>query len=94
MVNLKALNLPRKMTEEDLSELFKRYGKVNSCSLVLDKVKGTSKGFGFLTMANLDEAEVAVAELHDKRISGNKIRVKLSGGEEVEGVEENAGDQE
>ena len=38
------LNLSRNTTQEQLSALFEKYGKVAACDLVLNKDKGTSKG--------------------------------------------------
>jgi RNA recognition motif-containing protein len=72
-----ALNLPRNITNDELSELFKTYGKVESCQLVMNKDKGTSKGFGFVEMEDIAAAE-AIKNLHGKKIGENKIRVKAS----------------
>ncbi len=43
-------NLARSTTEEELRALFEKCGKVQSCTLVLDKKSGLSKGFGFVEM--------------------------------------------
>ena len=47
-MKLTALNLPRDLEEQDLADLFKPYGNVISCNLVLNKDTGKSKGFGFV----------------------------------------------
>lgn len=73
-----ALNLPRDLAKEDLMGLFKKYGKIESCDLVVDKEKGTSKGFGFISMADETEANAAIAGLHGRKMGKNKIRVKAS----------------
>ena len=49
-MKLTALNLPRDLEEQDLADLFKPYGNVISCNLVLNKDTGKSKGFGFVEM--------------------------------------------
>ncbi|MFT4718429.1 MAG: RNA recognition motif-containing protein [Rickettsiales bacterium] len=77
-MNINILNLSRKITVEELSELFKAYGMVESCDIVVDKQSGKSKGFGFVKMLNHDEANDAIKSLHGKKIDGNKIRVKIS----------------
>ena len=69
-------NLDRSTTEEELSGLFEAFGKVQSCNLVLDKVSGVSKGFGFVEMPKVREAKTAMKNLNNKTIANNKIRVK------------------
>lgn len=69
-------NLARSTTEEELRELFEAYGSVQSCSLVIDPVSGTSKGFGFVEMPKVGEAKAALKNLNNKMEGGNKIRVK------------------
>ena len=77
-MNIIVLNLPRETSQVQLAELFKAHGKVESCDLVMDKKDGKSKGFGFVEMSDVSEANNAIAELHGKKIGGNKIRVKVS----------------
>jgi RNA recognition motif-containing protein len=77
-MNINILNLSRKITAEELSKLFKAYGSVESCDIVVDKQSGKSKGFGFVKMLNHDEASDAIKSLHGKKIDGNKIKVKIS----------------
>ena len=69
-------NLPRTLSENELGELFKVYGDVQSCTLVLDKATGDSKGFGFVEIAKVGDAKAAIQALNGKPINGNKIRVK------------------
>ncbi len=69
-------NLARSTTEEELREMFEAYGRVQSCSLVLDKITGCSKGFGFVEMPKPGEAKAAMKNLNGKDVAGNKIRVK------------------
>jgi RNA recognition motif-containing protein len=49
---------------------------VQFCALVLDKITGDSKGFGFVEIAKVGDAKVAIQALNGKPINGNKIRVK------------------
>jgi RNA recognition motif-containing protein len=69
-------NLARETTEKELNALFSEYGTVQSCNLVLDKETGKSKGFAFVEMPKVGEVKVAIRELNNKVVSGNKIRVK------------------
>ena len=54
-------NLSYNATEADLQTLFQKYGEVRSVSLITDKYSGQSKGFAFVEMANVADAEKAVA---------------------------------
>lgn len=56
--------------------MFEAQGTVQSCTLVMDKETGISKGFGFVEMPKPGEAKVAVNTLNGKDVAGNKIRVK------------------
>lgn len=75
-MKLLARNLPRELTEAELTALFSEYGRLQSCNLVVDKETGQSKGFGFAEMPLVNEAKAAIAGLNGKEISGSKIRVK------------------
>jgi RNA recognition motif-containing protein len=69
-------NLDRLTTEEELKTLFQEFGAVQSCSLVMDRDSGTSKGFGFIDMPKSGEAKAAIKKLNNKTVGNNKIRVK------------------
>ncbi|MBL1259582.1 MAG: RNA-binding protein [Thiotrichaceae bacterium] len=69
-------NLARTTTENMLLTMFEAHGFVQSCSLVMDKKTGDSKGFGFVEMPKAGEAKIAIKMLNGKEIDGSKIRVK------------------
>jgi RNA recognition motif-containing protein len=69
-------NLTRTTTEEELRVMFEALGKVQSCSLVIDKETGKSKGFAFIEMPRPGDAKAAVKTLNGKNLAGNVIRVK------------------
>ena len=56
--------------------MFETYGRVQSCNLVMDKVTGASKGFGFVEIPKPGEARAAMKNLNGKDVAGSKIRVK------------------
>lgn len=64
-------NLARTTTEEELRALFEVYGKVQSCTLVLDKKSNLSKGFGFVEMPSPGESKAAMKNLNGKEVGGN-----------------------
>lgn len=69
-------NLARTTTETQLQTLFESYGSVQYCTLVMDKKSGESKGFGFIEMPKIGEAKIAMKNINNKEIDGNKVRVK------------------
>ena len=69
-------NLARSTTETAVRELFEGFGRVQSCTLVMDTQSGGSKGFGFVEMPNPGEAKAAIKNLNAREIDGNRIRVK------------------
>jgi len=69
-------NLARTTTETELHSLFEPFGSVQSCTLVMDKSTGESKGFGFVEMPSQGDAKAAMKSLNGKDIAGSKIRVK------------------
>ncbi len=75
-MKLIVLNLPRELTQPDLAALFKDHGELKVCNLVIDYSSGSSKGFGFVTMLQEQDAEMAIEKLHGSKIGKNKIRVK------------------
>ncbi len=78
-MNIYVGNLSWNMTSEDLEALFTPFGAVASAKIVTDKFNNNrSKGFGFVEMANDDEARAAIAQLHDTEVLGRNIVVNES----------------
>jgi RNA recognition motif-containing protein len=69
-------NLARTTTEAELRAMFAEHGTVQSCTLVMDKVTNSSKGFGFVEMPKPGEAKAALKLLNGLDVDGSKIRVK------------------
>ena len=63
-MNIYVGNLNYKVNENDLEEVFAEYGEVSSAKIITDKFTGKSKGFGFVTMENQEEANTAIKELN------------------------------
>jgi len=78
-MNIYVGNLSWNMTSEDLENLFTPFGAVASAKIVTDKFNNNrSKGFGFVEMANDDEARAAISQLHDTEMLGRNIVVNES----------------
>ncbi len=63
------------VTDEELNEFFKAEGKVVSATVIKDKFSGQSKGFGFVEMEDLKEAQNAINNLDGKELNGRTITV-------------------
>ena len=77
-MNIFVGNLNYNLTQEDLSEIFEEYGELTSVKLITDKFTGKSKGFGFVEMANADEAKKAIEELNGADLEGRTMVVNES----------------
>ncbi|XP_020591696.1 31 kDa ribonucleoprotein, chloroplastic-like [Phalaenopsis equestris] len=71
-------NLPRIYEISNLLELFKHYGTVLSVEVSRDPQTGISRGCGFVTMASISEAKLAINALDGSDIGGREMRVKFS----------------
>jgi len=75
-MNILVRNMDRAVTEEMLVEKFSPFGAVASVTIVLDKVTGLSKGFGFVDMPDEKQGQAAIKALDHKLVLKQKIRVK------------------
>lgn len=78
-------NLPYSATEEELTELFSRAGKVESVRVMRDMATGRARGFAFVEMGSDEDAQKAIAEFHEQQMQGralvvNEARPKPEGG--------------
>ena len=71
-------NLPFHATESLISEKFSSCGEVRSVDLVLDRVSGQSRGFGFVEMATSEGAQKALSELNGQDFEGRALRVDVA----------------
>src|SRR5215204_655647 len=74
-MNLYVGNLSYRMTEDALRQEFEQYGQVTSCTIIMDKATGQSKGFGFLEMASPEEAQAAITGLNGREVQGRRLNV-------------------
>jgi len=67
-------NLPFSANEAELRALFERHGAVQSCSVIIDRETGRSRGFAFVEM---DEggADAAIRALDGADMNGRRLRV-------------------
>lgn len=67
--------LPYTLTDSQLEAHFLKIGQVLSAKVITDRYSGQGKGFGFVEMANDEEAKKAIAELNGTELEGRKIVV-------------------
>ena len=74
-MNIYVGNLDFKVIESDLEGIFEEYGTVSSVKIIVDKFSGRSKGFGFITMEDQDEANKAIEELNGAALNDREMVV-------------------
>lgn len=68
-------NLSYDATDYDLRSAFERYGKVSGVQLMTDRATGKPRGFAFVRMPNIDDADEAIARMNGTRVCGRPITV-------------------
>nr|CCC92940.1 putative polyadenylate-binding protein 1 [Trypanosoma congolense IL3000] len=75
--NLYVRNFDPEFTEKDLNELFKEYGVIRSCRVMTD-ANGVSRGFGFVSFENADQANAALREMSGRMLNGKPLVVNIA----------------
>ena len=68
-------SLPFNTKEDELKDLFSQAGTVESAIIIMDKMTGRSKGFGFVEMSSEDEVAKAIDMLNGSEFGGRNIVV-------------------
>ena len=68
-------NLPWSASEQELADSFGEHGAVEKASIIVDRDSGRSKGFGFVTMNDNDEANSAIDALNGTDLDGRALKV-------------------
>jgi RNA recognition motif-containing protein len=68
-------NLPYNFTSQDLQQLFGAHGGVRSAEVIMDRMTGRSRGFGFVEMESESASQAAIAALHEKDVAGRRMTV-------------------
>lgn len=71
-------SLPFTAKEEELKDFFSQVGTVESVAIIMDKMTGRSKGFGFVEMSSEEEAQKAVDTLNGTDFGGRSIVVNIA----------------
>lgn len=73
-MNIFISNLSYAVKDADLRELFEEYGEVSGAKVIMDKMTGRSRGFGFVEMSD-EFAQKAIEELNQAEYDGKIINV-------------------
>ena len=71
-------NLSFDTTENDLHDAFAAHGTVTEANLMMDRITGRPRGFGFVTMSTPEEAQKAIAALNGAQLGGRALTVNIA----------------
>lgn len=74
-MNIYVGNLAYGVTDADLRSAFAASGEVTSATIIMDKISGESKGFGFVEMPSQQQGEAAIKALNEQPLKGRNMRV-------------------
>lgn len=70
--------IPYRTTEDELRTAFEEAGAVTSASIIMDRMTGRSRGFGFVEMASEAEAQAAIDRWDGKELDGRMLSVSMA----------------
>ena len=68
--------LPYDLYDDELVEIFEKFGTIASAKVAIDKETGKSRGFAFVEMPNEEEAREAIEGLNDISLGKKPLVVK------------------
>jgi cold-inducible RNA-binding protein len=68
-------NLSWSTTDEGLRSAFERFGEVTDAKVITDRETGRSRGFGFVTFSQAEQALAAVSGMDGTQLDGRNIKV-------------------
>ncbi len=71
-------NLSFNTTENDLQDAFAAHGTVVEANLMVDRMSGRPRGFGFVTMSTPEEAQKAIDALNGASLDGRNLTVNIA----------------
>ena len=73
--NIYVGNLPWAYKDDTLRELFEEHGEVSDAKVIVDRMSGRSRGFGFVEMASEEDAATAIEALNGYDADGRELKV-------------------
>ena len=71
-------NLSFNTTENDLQDAFAAHGTVVEANLMMDRMSGRPRGFGFVTMGSPEEAQKAIEAMNGAQLDGRPLTVNIA----------------
>jgi len=71
-------NLSFNTTENDLQDAFAAHGTVVEANLMMDRMSGRPRGFGFVTMSTPEEAQKAIEAMNGAQLDGRALTVNIA----------------
>lgn len=68
-------NLPFKVDNAKLKELFSEFGEVTEANVIVEKFSNRSKGFGFVEFADDESGNKAIQGMNGKEVEGRELKV-------------------
>jgi cold-inducible RNA-binding protein len=65
-------------TDKELMDAFASYGNVTEAKVIKERDSGRSRGFGFVTFEDEEEAKAAAEAMNDTELDGRNIRVDFA----------------
>lgn len=70
--------IPYRTTEDEMRAAFEEAGAVTSVSIIMDRMTGRSRGFGFVEMADEAGAQAAIDRWDGKEFDGRTLSVSMA----------------
>ena len=71
-------NLSFETTENELQDAFAAHGTVTEANILMDRMSGRPRGFGFVTMSTPEEAEKAISAMNGAQLGGRALTVNIA----------------
>ncbi len=84
-MNLFVAGLPYDVDDAELEEIFEKFGPVKSAKIAIDRETGKSRGFGFVSMQNEEDAKQAIELLNDIHLGRSKKPLVVKAAEDRPG---------
>jgi len=68
-------NISWNVRDQDLYEAFSKFGKLGEVKVIVDMHTHRSKGFGFVTFEDNNDALTAIAEMNGANLNGRPLRI-------------------
>ncbi len=62
-------------TEDGLRDAFSKFGELQEVKIIKDRDTGRSRGFGFITYSQSEDASAAIADMDGTELDGRTIKV-------------------